>query len=230
MRKPQARWSQKQPLARQPDQCSDEEKNVKDSFHSAGIYISASLNAMLIPIGTEWCLILTLCLTSSRLTCGPFPMSCRVESRAQMDNQGLQPEFLSVGTPVCSVAIRHCSLSALTVVCPTCPSDGPARYLALFQAGPDLVLRTVAHLAYFHREIVVRRGWLSEEAYAELVGLGQFLTGPTSSQVGFAIGLTSGGWWGSMDGLHAAVGPCHAIARLLDRSHDRPLGVRVLTG
>jgi chromate transporter len=56
----------------------------------------------------------------------------------------------------------------------------------------------VAHLGYFHREIVVRRGWLSEEDYAELVGLAQFLPGPASSQVGFAIGLTRGGWWGGL--------------------------------
>jgi chromate transporter len=56
----------------------------------------------------------------------------------------------------------------------------------------------VAHLGYFHREIVVRQGWLSEEDFAELVGLGQFLPGPASSQVGFAIGLARGGWLGGL--------------------------------
>ena len=47
----------------------------------------------------------------------------------------------------------------------------------------------VAHLGYFRSEFVERRRWLSDAAYAELVALCQFLSGPTSSQVGFAIGL-----------------------------------------
>lgn len=47
----------------------------------------------------------------------------------------------------------------------------------------------VAHLGYFHREFIERRGWLSECAYADIVALSQFLPGPASSQVGFTIGL-----------------------------------------
>ena len=47
----------------------------------------------------------------------------------------------------------------------------------------------VAHIGYFRTEFVSKRGWLAEHDYAELVGLCQFLPGPASSQVGFAIGL-----------------------------------------
>src|SRR5690606_13600182 len=47
----------------------------------------------------------------------------------------------------------------------------------------------VAHLGYFRETFVVRRKWLSEQAYADLVALCQFLPGPASSQVGMAIGL-----------------------------------------
>ena len=46
----------------------------------------------------------------------------------------------------------------------------------------------IAHLAYFREEFVVRRRWLDEEAYADLVSLCQFLPGPASSQVGIALG------------------------------------------
>ncbi|MCR9090195.1 chromate efflux transporter [Algiphilus sp.] len=46
----------------------------------------------------------------------------------------------------------------------------------------------VAHLAYFRETFVVRRQWLSEAQYAELVALCQFLPGPASSQVAMAIG------------------------------------------
>lgn len=55
----------------------------------------------------------------------------------------------------------------------------------------------VAHLGYFRTEFVVRRQWLSEQAYADLVALCQFLPGPASSQVGFALGLMRGGPWGA---------------------------------
>ncbi|MFZ3231693.1 MAG: chromate efflux transporter [Pseudobdellovibrio sp.] len=56
----------------------------------------------------------------------------------------------------------------------------------------------VAHLSYFHDEFVTRKKWLSEHAYADLVGLCQFLPGPASSQVGMAIGLSRGGIVGSI--------------------------------
>ncbi|HKS86322.1 MAG TPA: chromate transporter, partial [Pseudolabrys sp.] len=41
----------------------------------------------------------------------------------------------------------------------------------------------VAHLGYFRAEYVVRRRWLDESTYADLVALCQFLPGPASSQV-----------------------------------------------
>ncbi|BCX47829.1 chromate transporter [Haloferula helveola] len=56
----------------------------------------------------------------------------------------------------------------------------------------------VAHLGYFHEEFVVRRKWLNEEAYADLVALCQFLPGPASSQVVFALGLRRGGLPGGL--------------------------------
>ena len=40
----------------------------------------------------------------------------------------------------------------------------------------------VAHLGYFRQEIVVRRKWVDEAAYADIIGLSQFLPGPSSSQ------------------------------------------------
>ena len=51
----------------------------------------------------------------------------------------------------------------------------------------------VAHLGYFRHELVTRRKWIDEAGYADLVALCQFLPGPASSQVGFALGLLRGG-------------------------------------
>ena len=56
----------------------------------------------------------------------------------------------------------------------------------------------VAHLGYFREEFVVRRRWLDERAYADLVALCQFLPGPASSQVGFALGLLRAGRAGAL--------------------------------
>ncbi|EGG77554.1 hypothetical protein SXCC_01944 [Gluconacetobacter sp. SXCC-1] len=56
----------------------------------------------------------------------------------------------------------------------------------------------IAHIGYFRDEFVVRRRWLNERAYADLVGLCQFLPGPASSQVGFSIGLMRAGYAGGL--------------------------------
>ena len=56
----------------------------------------------------------------------------------------------------------------------------------------------VAHLGYFRDEFVVRRRWLDEHTYADLVALCQFLPGPASSQVGLAIGLSRAGYLGAL--------------------------------
>jgi chromate transporter len=56
----------------------------------------------------------------------------------------------------------------------------------------------IAHVAWFHREFVVRRRWLGEEAFAELVSLCQFLPGPASSQIGIALGFRRAGLVGSV--------------------------------
>ncbi len=54
----------------------------------------------------------------------------------------------------------------------------------------------VAHIGYFRREFVERRGWLSDAAFADLLALAQFLPGPASSQLGMAIGLRRAGYAG----------------------------------
>lgn len=56
----------------------------------------------------------------------------------------------------------------------------------------------VAHLGYFHNEFVLRRHWLSERSYADLVALCQFLPGPASSQVGIALGMLRAGYRGAL--------------------------------
>jgi len=51
----------------------------------------------------------------------------------------------------------------------------------------------VAHLGYFREEFVNRRRWLDDRAFGDLVALCQFLPGPASSQMVFALGMRRGG-------------------------------------
>lgn len=56
----------------------------------------------------------------------------------------------------------------------------------------------VAHIGYFHRAFVNERQWLSDEEFSRLLALCQFLPGPASSQLGFAIGYRQGGMKGAI--------------------------------
>jgi chromate transporter len=56
----------------------------------------------------------------------------------------------------------------------------------------------IAHLGYFREEYVIRRRWLDDHEYGDLIGLCQFLPGPASSQVGMAIGLRRAGVLGGL--------------------------------
>lgn len=56
----------------------------------------------------------------------------------------------------------------------------------------------MAHLGYFRKTFVEKLQWLDDEAYAKIVALSQFLPSPSSSQVGFSIGLKKGGLVGGI--------------------------------
>jgi len=58
-----------------------------------------------------------------------------------------------------------------------------------------------AHIGYFRQTFVVKLAWLNDRQYAEFVALSQFLPGPGSSQVGFAIGYHR----------HGLIGACCAF-------------------
>lgn len=55
-----------------------------------------------------------------------------------------------------------------------------------------------AHLVFFHQTFVKQLNWLDDRQYAQLVALAQILPGPTSSQVGLAIGYVKKGYWGAI--------------------------------
>jgi chromate transporter len=87
-------------------------------------------------------------------------------------------------------------------------------FLTFLRLGLTSFGGPVAHIGYFHEEFVVRKKWLDESAYADLVALCQFLPGPASSQVGIGIGLSKAGLPGAIAAWTAFTMPS-AIALIL---------------
>lgn len=55
-----------------------------------------------------------------------------------------------------------------------------------------------AHIGYFRQTFVEKLKWLDDHEYGQIVALSQFLPGPGSSQVGFALGYKRGGLSGAL--------------------------------
>jgi len=87
-------------------------------------------------------------------------------------------------------------------------------FVAFLRLGLTSFGGPIAHLGYFHEEFVVRRRWLDEHTYVDLVALSQFLPGPASSKVGIAIGLSRAGYSGALAAWTAFTLPS-AIALVL---------------
>lgn len=55
-----------------------------------------------------------------------------------------------------------------------------------------------AHIGYFQRHFVQKLGWMPQDRFASTLALCQFLPGPASSQLGFALGYQRAGLFGSI--------------------------------
>lgn len=91
----------------------------------------------------------------------------------------------------------------------------------------------IAHIGFFRTEFITHRQWLNEAQFSQLLAITQFLPGPASSQMGFAIGLFRGGLTGAIAAFIAFTLPSAlllfafaSIAYLLDNS----LGQAIING
>ena len=115
------------------------------------------------------------------------------------------------------------------------PAQGtPAEVFAAFlKLGLTSFGGPIAHLGYFRDELVTRRRWLSDQAYADLVALCQFLPGPASSQVGFALGMMRAGWLGALAAFTAFTLPSALVLLVFAMTAaaiSGPIGTGVLNG
>lgn len=114
------------------------------------------------------------------------------------------------------------------------PAGTPSEVFTTFlKLGVTSFGGPIAHLGYFREELVNRRAWLSDHAYADLVALCQFLPGPASSQVGFALGMMRAGWLGALAAFTAFTLPSAVILlvfALSAASISGPIGTGALHG
>ena len=80
-------------------------------------------------------------------------------------------------------------------------------FWAFLQLGLTSFGGPAAHVGYFRTAFVERRAWLDESQFAQLLAVSQFLPGPASSQLGFAIGLHRAGWLGALAAFLAFTTP-----------------------
>jgi chromate transporter len=98
---------------------------------------------------------------------------------------------------------------------------GAGTFLVFLKLGLTSFGGPVAHLGYFRDEFVVRRKWLDDESYADLVALCQFLPGPASSQVAFSLGLMRAGWTGAAAAFVAFTLPSAFLMYILATTASR---------
>lgn len=56
----------------------------------------------------------------------------------------------------------------------------------------------IAHIGYFHQAFIKQKKWLTEAEFSQMLAVCQFIPGPASSQLGFAIGFARGGVLGAL--------------------------------
>ncbi|WP_340107316.1 chromate efflux transporter [Pikeienuella sp. HZG-20] len=117
----------------------------------------------------------------------------------------------------------------------TSPKNGSARevFRVFLKLGLTSFGGPIAHLGYFRDELVTRRKWIDDAGYADLVALCQFLPGPASSQLGFALGLLRGGPLGALAAWAAFTLPSALLLVIFAfgaSAFEGPAGAGVLHG
>jgi chromate transporter len=113
------------------------------------------------------------------------------------------------------------------------PDSSRSVFVAFLRLGLTSFGGPIAHLGYMHEAFVVRRRWLTDAQFAQLLAVCQLLPGPASSQLGFAIGWMRAGWQGALAAFIAFTTPSAVALLVLARyaaALDRGVGTAVLQG
>jgi len=80
-------------------------------------------------------------------------------------------------------------------------------FLAFFRSGMLCWGGGPASIPFIKREAVERYGWLTDEAFGEVLAVGNALPGPINTKMSGYIGYRVGGMWGLVVAMAAAVLP-----------------------
>lgn len=72
-----------------------------------------------------------------------------------------------------------------------------------------------AHIAIMHDEVVLRRKWLTDEQFLDLLGATNLIPGPNSTEMAIHIGYVRAGWAGLLLGGICFIAPAAAIVLAL---------------
>jgi chromate transporter len=72
-----------------------------------------------------------------------------------------------------------------------------------------------AHIGIMHDEIVVRRKWLTDEEFLDLLGATNLIPGPNSTEMAIHIGYRRAGWPGLLAGGFGFIAPATLITLML---------------
>ncbi|MGY5453113.1 chromate efflux transporter [Agarivorans sp. MS3-6] len=107
-------------------------------------------------------------------------------------------------------------------------------FFSFFRLGLLSFGGPAAHISFFKQEFVDNKQWLNQQEYANLVALSQFLPGPGSSQVGFAIGLHRAGKLGAVAAFIGFTLPSAVLMLTLalaaNYSHHHPYIIGLIAG
>jgi chromate transporter len=72
-----------------------------------------------------------------------------------------------------------------------------------------------AHIGIMHDEVVVRRKWLTDEEFLDLLGATNLIPGPNSTEMAIHIGYRRAGWLGLLTGGFCFIAPATLIVLVL---------------
>jgi chromate transporter len=72
-----------------------------------------------------------------------------------------------------------------------------------------------AHIGIMHDEVVVRRKWLTDEEFLDLIGATNLIPGPNSTEMAIHLGYLRAGWPGLLVGGFCFVAPATLIVLIL---------------
>jgi chromate transporter len=91
-----------------------------------------------------------------------------------------------------------------------------------------------AHIAMMHDEVVVRRRWMDEQHFLDLIGATNLIPGPNSTEMAIHVGFERGGWRGLILAGAAFIIPAALIVGVLAWAYVRygatPAGEALLYG